>query len=155
MAEEFIESPPPAGGRPYARTLFVLQELLVAVVVAWVLDLQRSVLKLNLYTEQMLLTVLGLAIAICFLVTARKHFLHNLIAAAAGLAVCGYLAWRYPALSTELTSRPLDGILMSALLALLVLEGTRRMAGFSLVGFTLAGTVYAMLGHYLPGVFQA
>jgi TRAP transporter 4TM/12TM fusion protein len=29
------------------------------------------------------------------------------------------------------------------------------MAGFSLVGFTLAGGVYAMLGHYLPGVFQA
>ena len=50
---------------------------------------------------------------------------------------------------------PVDGILMSAALALLVLEGTRRMAGFSLVGFTLAGVVYAMVGHYLPGIFQA
>jgi TRAP transporter 4TM/12TM fusion protein len=155
MAEEFIESPPPAGGRPYARTLFALQALLVAAVVAWVLDLQRSVFKLNLYTEQMLLAVLGLSIAICFLVTARKHFLYNLLAAVAGLAICGYLAWRYPQLSTELTSRPLDGILTSAALAVLVLEGTRRMAGFSLVGFTLAGVVYAMLGHHLPGVFQA
>jgi len=29
------------------------------------------------------------------------------------------------------------------------------MAGFSLVGFTLGGVVYAMLGHYLPGVFQS
>jgi TRAP transporter 4TM/12TM fusion protein len=29
------------------------------------------------------------------------------------------------------------------------------MAGFSLVAFTLAGVVYAMLGHHLPGVFQA
>jgi TRAP transporter 4TM/12TM fusion protein len=44
---------------------------------------------------------------------------------------------------------------MSAALALLVLEGTRRMAGFSLVAFTLAGVVYAMVGHTLPGVFQA
>jgi TRAP transporter 4TM/12TM fusion protein len=155
MSEEFIESPQPALGRPYARTLFALQALLIAVVVAWVLDLQRSVLKLNLYTEQMLLAVVGIALAICFLVTAKKHFLSNLLAAAAGLAICGYLAWRYPQLSTELTSRPLDGILMSAALALLVLEGTRRMAGFSLVAFTLAGVVYAMLGHHLPGVFQA
>ena len=155
MSEEFIESPPPAGGRPFARTLFALQALLIAVVVAWVLDLQRSVLKLNLYTEQMLLAVLGLAIAICFLVTAKRHFLYNFLAALAGLAICAYLAVRYPQLSSELTSRPLDGILTSAALALLVLEGTRRMAGFSLVGFTLAGVVYAMVGHHLPGVFQA
>jgi TRAP transporter 4TM/12TM fusion protein len=155
MAEEYIESPPPAGGRPYARTLFVLQALLVVVVVAWVLDLQRSVFRLNLYTEQVLLAVLGLAIAYCYLVTARRHYFLNLLAALFGLGICGYLAWNFPQLSTELTSRPLDGILTSAALAILVLEGTRRMAGFSLVGFTLAGAVYAMFGHLLPGVFQA
>jgi TRAP transporter 4TM/12TM fusion protein len=51
--------------------------------------------------------------------------------------------------------RPLDGILTSAALAVLVLEGTRRMAGFSLVAFTLAGVAYAMVGHHLPGVFAA
>jgi len=155
MAEEFIESPPPAGGRPFARALFVLQTLLVGVVVVWILDLQRSVFKLDVYTEQVLLTVLGLAIAYCYLVTARRHYFINVLAAVAGLGVCGYLAWRYPQLSSELTARPLDGILMSAALALLVLEGTRRMAGFSLVAFTLAGVVYAMFGHNLPGVFQA
>src|SRR6266571_4717578 len=127
MAEEFIEESSP-GKRPYARTLFALQALLVVCVTGWVLDLQRALVGLNLYTEQLLL---------------------------AGLALCLYLAWRYPELSDRLTMRPLDGILMSAALALLVLEGTRRMAGFSLVGFTLAGVVYAMLGHHLPGVFQA
>ena len=63
MSEEFIEEIP-AGKRPHARTLFVLQALLVACVVGWVLDLQRSVLGLNLYTEQLLLVVLGFAIAI-------------------------------------------------------------------------------------------
>ena len=83
MSEEFIESPQAAGRRPYARTMFVLQALLVALVVGWVLDLQRRVLKLNLYTEQMLLAVLGLAIAICFLITRRQHLLWNLIAGCA------------------------------------------------------------------------
>src|SRR5512134_1361252 len=151
MAEEFIERPQPA--RAYARTIFALQALLVTLVVGYVLDLHRSLLRLNLYTEQFLLAVLGLAIALCFLSTKRRFW--DPPAAAVGLALCLYLAWRYPQLSTELTSRPLDGVLMSALLAALVLEGTRRMTGFSLVGFTLAGVVYAMVGHHLPGVFQA
>jgi TRAP transporter 4TM/12TM fusion protein len=152
MAEEYIESPAPPGKRPFPKTLFVLQALLIAVVVGWVLDLFRKV-GISLYTEQMLLGVLGLAIGVCFLVT-RRYFWDPL-AAAAGLVLCLYLAYRYPQLSTELTSRPLDGVLMSAALALLVLEGTRRMAGFSLVGFTLGGVVYAMVGHHLPGVFAA
>jgi TRAP transporter 4TM/12TM fusion protein len=154
MAEEYIEGPAPSGKRAFSKTLFVLQALLIACVVGWVLDLYRRA-GLNLYTEQMLLTVLGLAIGICFGVTSKKHPALNLAVGLAGLALCLYLAVRYPQLSTELTSRPLDGILTSAALALLVLEGTRRMAGFSLVGFTLAGVVYAMVGHHLPGVFAA
>ena len=152
MAEEYIEDRSRSAQRPFPKTLFVLQALLIAIVVGWVMDLYRRA-GLNLYTEQMLLTVLGLAIAVCFFTT--KRFFWDPSAALAGLALCLYLAWRYPQLSTELTSRPLDGVLMSAALAVLVLEGTRRMAGFSLVGFTLAGVVYAMVGHNLPGVFAA
>ena len=151
MAEAYIERPQPKAA--YSRIVFVLQASLIALVVGYVLDLHRSVLGLNLYTEQFLLAVLGLAIALCFCMTQRKFW--DPLAAAAGLGICLYIAWRYPQLSTELTSRPLDGIITSGVLALLVLEGTRRMAGFSLVGFTLAGVVYAMFGHHLPGVFQA
>ncbi|MGH8649198.1 MAG: TRAP transporter permease, partial [Burkholderiales bacterium] len=154
MSEEFIEDSSP-GQRPYARTLFVLQALLVALVVGWVLDLQRSLLGLNLYTEQLLLAVLGFALAICFLITRKRPAWWDLGAGFGGLALCLTLAWRYPQLSTELTARPLDGILMAAALCLLVCEGTRRMAGFSLVGFTAAGVVYAMFGHNLPGIFQS
>jgi TRAP transporter 4TM/12TM fusion protein len=160
MAEEFLGDSSP-GKRPYARTLFALQALLVVCVTGWVLDLPRPLLGLNLYTEQLLLAVLGFAVAICFLIAPASPRYKGRVpwwdagAAFAGLALCLYLAWRYPELNDRLTTRPLDGILMSAALALLVLEGTRRMAGFSLVGFTLAGVVYAMLGHYLPGVFQA
>jgi len=58
MSEEFIEETR-SGPRRHARTLFVLQTLLVALVVGWVLDLQRSLFGLNLYTEQLLLAVLG------------------------------------------------------------------------------------------------
>ena len=110
MAEEYIERPSPPGRRPFNRTLWVLQALLIAAVVGWVLDLYRKA-GLNLYTEQMLLTVLGLGIGICFIVTSKKNHFFNLAVGAAGLALCLWLAWRYPQLSTELTSRPLDGVL--------------------------------------------
>ena len=63
MAEEYIERPAPSAKRAFSKTLFVLQALLIACVVGWVLDLYRRA-GLNLYTEQMLLTVLGLAIGI-------------------------------------------------------------------------------------------
>ena len=166
MAEEFIDRELLGAPRetplrrPWSRTLFVLQALLVGAVVAWVLDLQQKA-GFALYTEQFLLVVLGLALAICFLIAPTSPRFGgrprwwDVGAAVLGLALCLVLAWRYPDLVYELTSRPLDGVLMAIVLAALVLEGTRRMAGFSLVGFTLAGIAYAMLGHHLPGVFQA
>ena len=160
MSEEFIGEPPGHGTRPWARTILALQTLLTAIVVGWVLDLHRLA-GLELYTEQFLATVLGLAIALCFLIAPAAPRLRgrvpwwDVLAAIAGLAIGLIIAWRYPTLVNELSERPLDGILMSAALCLLVMEGTRRMAGFSLVGFVLAGVAYAMLGHHLPGVFQA
>src|SRR6266700_3892550 len=143
MAEEFIEESSP-GKRPYARTLFALQALLVVCVTGWVLDLQRALVGLNLYTEQLLLAVLGLSIAICFLVTHEKPRSWDLAAAFAGLALCLYLAWRYPELSDRLTMRPLDGILMSAALALL---GTSLQIGvIVIVPFILLGQVLGRCG---------
>ena len=153
MAEEYTGATEAQAGRPYARTLFALQALLVGCVVVWVLDLQRAVLGLNLYGEQFFVAVLGFALALCFL-TARRYWWDPL-AALAALALCLYIAWTYPALVNELIARPLHGVLMAAALCALVLEGARRMAGLSLVVITLFGVVYAMLGHYLPGVFQA
>src|SRR5262249_60264597 len=97
MAEEYIEEKV-SGRRPWARTLFVLQALLVASVVIWVLDLQRSVLGLSFYTEQLLLEVLGLAIAICFLVTRKKPAWWDLAGSFGGLALCLWLARGYPGL---------------------------------------------------------
>jgi TRAP transporter 4TM/12TM fusion protein len=141
--------------------IVALQAVMVGTVVAWVLDLPRTWFGLALYTEQFLITVIGLALALAYLVTpshprfAGRTPWWDQAAAGLGLALCLYTAWRYPELSNELTSRPLEGVLMSAALAVLVLEATRRTAGSSLVFVVLAGCVYAMLGDRLPGVFQS
>jgi len=159
MAEEFIERSQP-GPKAWAPAVFALKSALTAIVALWVLDAPGK-LGLAFYNEQFLLVVLGLAIALSYLIAPASPRLAgrvpwwDAVAGLAGLAICLYLSWRYPKLVDELSARPLDGILISAALCLLVLEGTRRMAGFSLVGFTLGGVVYAMLGKYLPGVFQA
>jgi TRAP transporter 4TM/12TM fusion protein len=151
----------PAAARPYARTIFALQAALTLVVVGYTLDLQRKWLGLALYTEQFLVVVIGLAIALVFLMVPAHSRLRgrvpwwDVLAAGFGLGLCLYIAWDYPRLVNLLTARPLDGILMSAALALLVLEGARRTTGMTLVTITLAGAVYAMLGHHLPGVFQS
>ena len=45
----------------------VLQSLLVAVVVLWVLDIPRQVFNMSFYTEQMLTVCLGLTLALAFI----------------------------------------------------------------------------------------
>ncbi len=160
MADDRIASPQPKGAG-WARLVLVLQALLVATVVAWVLDLPREWFGVSLYTEQFLVTVIGFAVAIAYLTEpAHPRFADrvcwwDMAAAALGLALCLYIAWRYPTLVNELTSRPLDGVLMAAALAALVLEATRRTAGASLVFIVLLGAVYAMFGDHLPGVFES
>src|SRR5262245_43423317 len=157
MAEETIEQAHPG---PRARAILALQIALVAVVVFGALDLHLR-LQWPLDDDQFSMVVLGIAIALCFLIVPASARLRgsvrwwDVLAAAVGLAVCLYLAWRLPVLAHEAALRPLDAVLCSAALCLLVLEGARRTAGLLLVGAIAAGVVYAMLGHHLSGALQA
>src|SRR5260221_1283232 len=148
MSEEFIEAAPPSK-RPHARTLLALQTLFVLAVIGWVLDLPRGWFGISLYTEQFLVTVIGIALALAYLSSsAHPRFAGRVpwwdaVAAALGLGLCLYTAWRYPELSNELTSRPLEGVLMAAALAALVLVASPRTAGSSLGFVVLSGAAYA------------
>lgn len=151
---------PPTKRRPYARSIFTLQCALVVLVVGWVLGVPRM-LGYALYDEQFLVTIVGLAVALALL-TVPSHPRYrgrvpwwDALAAVLGLGICLYIAWRYPVLVTSLTELPLDGIVMSGALVVLVLEATRRTTGMTLVVITLCGIVYALFGSHLPGVFQS
>ncbi len=143
------------------RAVRALEALIVATVVAWVLGAPRA-LGLNLYTEQFLAAVLGLAMALAFLRLpggARAAKAHipwwDWLAAAAALGACGYLAARYDSVVTEVSMRPRDFVALAALLVVLVMETTRRATGMSLVWYGIAGVAYALWGHLIPGAFQA
>jgi TRAP transporter 4TM/12TM fusion protein len=195
-----------AASRTTVLSVNVLQGLLVAVVVLWVLDVPRQLLNVSFYTEQMLTVCLGLTLALAFIVetshkpsaihwggaiatavllayiafrysrvsdipaivfvglalslawtflAARKRFApaFDWIAAATSLAICAYIAVRYEPLTTEISELPLEGIVGSAILIFLVLDGSRRTSGWGFVAIILTMAVYIFISPSLPGDF--
>jgi TRAP transporter 4TM/12TM fusion protein len=184
----------------------VLQGLLIACVVGWVLDIPRRLLGLAFYTEQLLAVCMGISLALCFIGgNTRKptridwggamasfgiaaYLVYRYVAAgdvawvllpclgltlvwtaigskawamrwfdwfaaALSLVICFYITVRYEPLTYEIAMLPLEGIIGSAILVLLVLEATRRTAGATLVAIILILIVYVFIGPHLPGDF--
>ncbi|HEV1999932.1 MAG TPA: TRAP transporter fused permease subunit [Xanthobacteraceae bacterium] len=132
----------------------VLQGLLVACVVGWILDLPRAWLDLSFYTEQFLTVCLGLSLALAFIADSlRPRQWFDWTAAAVSLAICGYVAVRYPELTNEMALLPLEGIVGSTILILLVLEASRRVNGLGFVLIIVAMAVYIFISPHLPGDF--
>src|SRR6185437_2360803 len=154
--------------------LTVLKAGVVLLVVGWILDVPGR-LQIGLYTEQILVAVLGLSLAITFLTfplgmgqtgeeaVASKALeqetapvgIIDVILAAAALISCFYVAVRYPQLIVELVTRPWYGILVAAVMVLLVFEASRRVTGLSLVLIVLALCLHAMFSYLLPEAFAA
>ena len=68
--------------------------------------------------------------------------------------ICGYITVRYEPLTYELAMLPIEGIVGSAILVLLVLEATPPHLRRRLVGIILVLAVYVFIGPHLPGDFQ-
>jgi TRAP transporter 4TM/12TM fusion protein len=184
----------------------VLQALLVAVVVLWVLDVPRQAFNLAFYTEQLLAVCLGLSLALAFVAeqTQRARFdwagaaafvgltayavfrqvrsgdvplaVYPVLAAcllwaaigsrgrlarwldwtaaALSLSICGWIAIFYERLTFEVPLMPLEGIVGSAALILLVLEASRRISGLGFVGIIAAMAVYIFASPHFSGAFQ-
>jgi TRAP transporter 4TM/12TM fusion protein len=77
----------------------------------------------------------------------------DVVGAIASLLICGYIAYRYQALTYEIALLPTEGIVGSAILLLLVLEATRRTSGGVLVGIILVLSAYVFIGPHMPGDF--
>ncbi|MGV3634894.1 MAG: TRAP transporter permease [Pseudorhodoplanes sp.] len=133
----------------------ILQGLLIACVVGWVLDIPRRWFGAAFYTEQLLAVCLGLTLALAFVAPQnRRPRWFDWIGAALSLAICGYIAARYEALTYEIAMLPVEGIVGSLILIVLVLEATRRTSGGVLVIIILALVGYVFVGPNLPGDFQ-
>ena len=150
-AEEFAS----AASRATVLCTNVLQSLLVAVVVLWVLDIPRQVFNMSLYTEQMLTVCLGLTLALAFIAdTSRKRRWSDWAAMVLSLGLCAYIAVRYATLTDEIALIPLSGLIVSALLIVLIMEASRRTNGWGFVTMIAAMAVYVYISPHLSGDFQ-
>jgi len=133
----------------------ILQGLLILCVSGWVLDIPRRYFGAAFYTEQLLAVCLGISLALALLSgrDGRPRWF-DWTGAALALAICGYIAVRYEALTYELAMLPVEGIVGSLILIVLTLEATRRTSGAVLVIIILALVAYVFIGPNLPGDFQ-
>ena len=75
----------------------LLQGLLIACVVLWVMDVPRQVFNVSFYTEQLLTVCLGLTLALAFVVeTKREYHAIDPAGALAVLTILAYIAYRFP-----------------------------------------------------------
>jgi TRAP transporter 4TM/12TM fusion protein len=133
----------------------VFQSLLVAAVVIWVLDIPRSVFGIGFYTEQFLTICLGLTLALAYIAdTSRPRNALDWAAVIASLALCGYIALRYEHLTLDAAFLPLDALLVSILLIILIAEASRRTNGWGFVSMIAGIAVYVYISPHLPGDFQ-
>ena len=147
--------PQSAGAR---RLIFAGACLLTLGSIAFALQLYRDVLGLLLYNEQFLAGMIALGMALVYLTQSAKVGAprrtipwYDWLLAALSLAVGCYLAVRFPKLSEDMTSRPLDGLIVAFVTIPLVVEALRRSVGLALTIIVLVFLVYAPLGQFVPG----
>jgi len=74
--------------------------------------------------------------------------------AAAALALCGYVAVRYPTLTAISGSVEAETLTLSVGITALTIEAVRRTIGWSLVIILLVLAGYVLIGHLVPGQLQ-
>jgi TRAP-type uncharacterized transport system fused permease subunit len=154
--------------------MVALRAAIIILVVGWILDVPGR-LQIGLFTEQILVAVLGVSLALTFLSfplslgqtgeeAVAAKLLEKKVAvagwidialAAAALVSCFYVAIRYQDLIVELVARPWYGILVASVIVLLVFEASRRVTGLSLVLIVLTLCAHAMFGYLLPASFAS
>jgi TRAP transporter 4TM/12TM fusion protein len=161
MNATYVMEPGPAGARFFDFVRSFLAILLVFASVAWAADLYRKV-GLILFTEQYVAIILAIAFLLLFLSVPARHGgdqrippWYDVLLGIAGFCAAGYIALRFVALGTQMFFHPLDGLLASALVVVLSLEGIRRTVGWPLVITVLFFLGYGLIGHLIPGIMAA
>ena len=138
-----------------------LASLITIIALVWAMDLFQT-FGIYLYPAQLVIAVLGLAVALAFIhLPARRNTVRSItpcydwLAAIAGLITAFWMSARYPLL-VDLTIDALPEIVLLALSQiLLTLEALRRAAGLALPLIVVTFITYAVAGHLIPGPFAA
>jgi TRAP transporter 4TM/12TM fusion protein len=143
---------------PVVRVLRpILAVTLTAGGLAWSADLYRAV-GLTLYAPQVTAPIMGIALALVYLhFPARRNTertnlpWYDGLAAAVGFATGWYVSFTFPTMINELIFAPYDSVIVGTIFYILCIEGLRRTTGYALLSIVLLFSVYAMIGHLIPG----
>lgn len=143
--------------RPVADLLAALVTLIA---IGWAVSFQR-VLGLNLYPQQLFAAILGLTLAVSYLMLPAirgqervRVPWYDVALSLIALGAVGYVAVDYGRLVLLIFSRPIDIWLPSIVIVLLTLEALRRATGWSLVIIITVFILYALFGDAFPGRLQ-
>jgi TRAP-type uncharacterized transport system fused permease subunit len=102
--------------------------------------------------------LLGIALALVFVTfPARRHAerrrvpWYDWLAAAAALSAGWYVGFTFDTLVERMLERPPDALVVGTVLYVLCLEGLRRATGYALFAVVATFSVYALVGHLVPG----
>lgn len=86
--------------------------------------------------------------------TDSKHKLawYDVLLAAAGATVCGYIVWNYDTIVLDAGPPTQMDFIFGCAAVLLVLEATRRIVGLPITLVAIVFLLYAKFGNYLPGM---
>jgi TRAP transporter 4TM/12TM fusion protein len=128
---------------------------------AWAGELHVT-LGLVFFKEQYLGLFLALGLPAVFIAVrarrgepANRVPWHDWLLALGAAAVGSYIVVRYPAIAYQLGVLTPDKVWLGALAVLLVLEATRRLAGWSLLIVAAVFILYARFAYLLPGMLYA
>jgi TRAP transporter 4TM/12TM fusion protein len=150
---------PPAGPQSgIARGIITVgATLLTLASIAFALQLYRSV-GLLIYNEQFLAGMVALAMALVYLVQPMRRGVprpqvpwYDWLLAGLSIGIGVHLVLRYPALSEDMTARPLDGLIVAFMTVPMIMEALRRSVGMALAIVVLVFLFYAPFGQYVPG----
>lgn len=145
----------------WALIVKILAALLPITALVYALRLLPE-LGIIIYKEQFLAFFLTLCLALTFMLVParsraepeRKVPWYDLIFITLAVAGGGYIALRYHVLVGEIGLITLDKVAASTIGIVLLLEATRRHAGWAMVCVALTALAYAYFGNHLSGMFE-
>ena len=146
---------------PARATESILVFALTLIGAAWAGEV-HIFLQLTFFKEQFLGLFFALGMAGVFLrVKGRiaepdnKVPWYDWFCSAGSLVTGGYIVLMYPSIAYRLGILSPERVLLGGLTVLLILEATRRIAGWALVWVAVACILYAKFAYLLPGLFYA
>lgn len=109
----------------------------------------------RVYTEQILIAALAMALAIAYLTKTGRWPLLSYAFAVASIGFGGWLAVRFPTLSENVFYHPTEALIVSIIGFVLIIEGVRRTMGWSLIIILACVCLYALFSSNFSGPLQS